>query len=239
MIKGVKPYYESDGVWLYHGDCRELLPLIPNGSVDLVLTDPPYGIGYDGTWLTSLHIERGKPANKCDAKMVGDDGLVPLEMLWRFPRRMIWGFPYLHDPAATGWIVWDKQPGVARRGITAPVECASTTCRKGWDVYRCMWGGYMREAGEIRYKHPTQKPMKVCLLPIDEWTTADETVLDPFAGSGTTLVAACKLSRQAIGIEIEERYCEIAAKRLEAADRGISVKELEHGQRTLFKAIPA
>ena len=83
--------------------------------------------------------------------------------------------------------------------------------------------------------HPTQKPLAVMSWAIQQAPEGCEVVLDPFAGSGTTLVAARKLQRQAIGIEIEERYCEIAAKRLEAAERGISMKELERGQQTLWE----
>ena len=208
----MKPYYEHGGIAIYHGDCREIVPTLDRGA--LLITDPPYGINLDSSWLSSLHIQRGKPANASDESIAGDQDTPNLEFLWSFKRRLIWGFPYLLDPYATGWIVWDKQPGVARSGITTPVEMASTTCRKGFDIYRCMWGGYMRPAGETRYAHPTQKPRKIFEIPISEWSNPGDFILDPFMGSGTTLRAAKDLGRKAIGIEIEERYCEIAAKRL-------------------------
>lgn len=208
------PYYDHAGITIYHGDCREVLPMIGSASVGLLLTDPPYGINLDSSWLSSLNVQRGKPANASDELIIGDESAPDLSILWVFPRRMIWGFPYLVDPDATGWIVWDKQPGVARRGITTPVEMASTTCRKGFDIYRCMWGGYMRPTGEIRFAHPTQKPRKIFEIPINDWSKPGDLIIDPFMGSGTALRAAKDLGRRAIGIEIKEEYCEIAVKRL-------------------------
>jgi len=164
----LKPYYQDDYCTIYHGDCREILPNLP--KVDLVVTDPPYGINLNTAWLTTLNVKRGKPANKSDNTLYGDDQVIDISILFKYQKRMIWGFPYLIDKEATGWIVWDKQPGVARRGIVTPVEMASTTCRKGFDVYRCMWGGYMRPRGEQRFEHPTQKPLKIFSIPISEWS---------------------------------------------------------------------
>ena len=208
----MKPYYQDDAVTIFHGDCRDVLPTL--GKVDLVLTDPPYGISIDTSWLSELNVARSKPANKCDDLLVGDDGLLDLSLLWEYPRRLVWGFPYIFDGNATGWLVWDKQPRLDSRGITSPVECASTTLWRGWRMIRNMWGGYYREGGEQRYEHPTQKPIKLFRQVLQDYCPDDRTILDPFMGSGTTLRAAKDLGRKAIGIEIEERYCEIAAKRM-------------------------
>ena len=204
------PYYQDAWVTIYHGDCRDILPI----EADLCLTDPPYGINLDSSWLSALNMKRGNPPNMTDTPIVGDDQAVDLSPIYAYPKRLIWGFPYLQDSEATGWIVWDKQPGVGRRGITTPVELASTTCRTGFDIWRCMWSGYMREKGEQRYAHTTQKPLKVYRIPIAEWSEEQDVIIDPFMGSGTALRAAKDLNRKAIGIEIEEEYCEIAANRM-------------------------
>jgi site-specific DNA-methyltransferase (adenine-specific) len=108
--------------------------------------------------------------------------------------------------------VWDKQPGLMEtdRTLTTPVEMASTNLWKGFRLVRCMWAGYMRNNNEYRFEHPTQKPQKVIDYVI---LKSDSDILDPFLGSGTTAYCAKKLNRKCIGIEIEEKYCEIAAKR--------------------------
>ena len=92
---------------------------------------------------------------------------------------------------------------------------ASTTMRKGFDMVRCMWGGYYRAAGEKSYAHPTQKPVQVVEPFIEAWTKEDEVVYDPFVGSGTTIIAAERLGRRCYAMEIEPRYCDVAIKRWE------------------------
>jgi site-specific DNA-methyltransferase (adenine-specific) len=197
------------------GDCLELMKELPDGCVDLVVTDPPYGISLDLKWLSSLHIQRGKPANKCDEPIVGDEKLIPLESLYRFPRRIIFGFPYIYDEGATGWLVWDKQPGLrTERTLGNPVELASSTVWSGFRMKRVMWAGYYREGGESRYEHPTQKPYRLFADLIAEHSLSGDIILDPFLGSGTTAVAAKQLGRHFIGIEINPKYCEIAERRL-------------------------
>jgi site-specific DNA-methyltransferase (adenine-specific) len=212
----MKPYYEDNkaGITIYHGDCREILPQLASESVDLVLADPPYGISIDTSWLSALHIQRGKPANKSDAKLVGDDGSLDLSFLFTFKKWLVWGYPYINDVQATGWLVWDKWPGVNGGGIGSPVEMALTNLWKGFKIVRVLWAGYYRASGEIRVEHPTQKPLGVIKPYIQQFSQPNDLILDPFLGSGTTLRAAKDLGRRAIGIELEEKYIDIAIKRL-------------------------
>lgn len=209
---GIKPYYRDEWVTIYHGDCRKILPELP--KVDLVLTDPPYGINLDLTWLESINNKR-LPSKSVD-RIIGDD--VPLDLGWLFeyPKWVVFGFPYVFNARAIGWLVWDKQPGLmdADRTITTPVEMALTNCWKGFRLVRCMWAGYMRDNGEHRFAHPTQKPQKVISYCINKASELGDLILDPFLGSGTTAYCAKKLNRKCIGIEIEEKYCEITKKRL-------------------------
>lgn len=208
----LKPYYQDEWVTIYHGDCREILPQLP--KVDLVLTDPPYGINYNPHWLNERNIQAGKAPVKVDRLLTGDDGSLDLSFLFEYDKRLIWGFPYIYDAKAIGWLAWDKQPGIeTMRLLVTPMEMASTTLWRGFKTIRCMWGGYYRNNGEKRYDHPTQKPTKVISWVIADYTDADDIILDPFLGSGTTIVVAKVLNRHCIGVEIEEKYCEIAARR--------------------------
>jgi len=204
-------YYQDEWVTIYHADCRDILPELP--KVDLVLTDPPYGINLDLSWLEGVNKKR-LPSKSID-KIIGDDGSLDLDWVFNYPKWVLFGFPYVFSAKATGWLVWDKQPGLmdADRTITTPVEMALTNCWKGFRMVRCMWAGYMRDNGEKRFAHPTQKPQKVISYCINKASEVDDTILDPFLGSGTTAYCAKKLNRKCIGIEIEEKYCEIAARR--------------------------
>ena len=199
-------------VMLIQGDCLDILPTL--GRVDAVITDPPYGINVDTSWLSALHVQRGKPANKSDALLVNDNGLLDVHWLYEFKKWLVFGFPYIQAPMATGWLVWDKWPGVNGGGLGNPIEMAATNGWKGFKILRVLWAGYYRDAGEVRYEHPTQKPLRLIREIIETITQPGDLILDPFMGSGTTLRAAKDLGRKAIGIEVDERYCEIAAKRL-------------------------
>lgn len=215
----MRPYYDDDhGIVIYNADCRDVLPLIPAGSVDLVLTDPPYGLGarlHDGgTWSTNP---------KYDA-MLDWDRLVPEAEISRLvtiaQRAIIWGGNYYPLPPTRCWLSWSKTNNVP---TMADFELA--------------WTNLERPSKEFRYrihpdgvnKHPTQKPlalMRWCLELVQEAAL----ILDPFMGSGTTLRAAKDLGRRAIGIEIEERYCEIAARRLDQMVLPLADAPLLHTQ---------
>jgi len=207
----VTPYYQDEWVTIYHGDCRKILPELP--KVDLVLTDPPYGINYEGGNLAKWNVRKSRAPFKNSGGIVGDDGELDTGFLFDYPRRLIWGFPYLYDGEASGWLVWVKHEAHSVKVIGTPVEMASTTLWKSFRLIKCLWTGYLRENGEYRFAHPTQKPQKVFDYALTNYTQPDDLILDPFLGSGTTCYCAKKLNRHSIGIEIEEKYCEIAAKR--------------------------
>jgi DNA modification methylase len=158
------PYYQDDAVVIYHGDGREILPLLADDSADLVLTDPPYGV------------------DKADWDDV-------------FP---VWWL----DDAARIAPVMGVMPGVPNL-LSIP---RSTLYRQNSDAGRVVIGR------DTKPDHPSPKPYEAM-----RWLVSSlpgNVILDPFMGSGTTLRAAKDLGRRAIGIELEERYCEIAAKRM-------------------------
>jgi site-specific DNA-methyltransferase (adenine-specific) len=207
-----KPYYEEEGIVIYHGDCRDVLPHLP--KVDLVLTDPPYGIFKpqdDGIMFGNETIySKDKSASLWDVRP--DKELLQLIMT-KANQYVIWGGNYMADAigCCNGPLVWNKLTG---NNTYADGELAFSNVAGTMRIFTHQWCGAFKDSERgLRAVHPTQKPialLKWCIGLADN----PQTILDPFIGSGTTLRAAKDLGRKAIGIEIEEKYCEIAVKRL-------------------------
>ena len=197
----MKPYYEQDGITIYCGDCRDILPTLDAGSIDLVLTDPPYGVG-----ATRMTLGTGK---KQFHRGEWDESKPDLTMIMTVGRRhCIWGGNYFADqlPVTNDWLCWHKK----NDGLSfSEFELAWTDFGHNTRIWSRHWSGEEKQ-------HPTQKPVSLIRWCIEQSQTTG-LILDPFMGSGTTLRAAKDLGRKAIGIEIEERYCEIAVKRLQQA----------------------
>jgi len=211
---GLRPYHEEPAVTIYHGDCRQIVPLL--GNFDLLLTDPPYGLNVDRTMSKQGGTQYGKAAAaKRHYEATGWDESAPprwvLEMLRASSKwQILWGGNYYDAlPAARGWLVWDKENGDNQ---FADCELAWTNLDIAVRKKAHMWNGMIRKGNEAR-EHPTQKP-----LALMQWCIGlagdVQTILDPFAGSGTTGEAAKLMGKRAVLIEREERYCEIAARRL-------------------------
>ena len=203
----MKPYYDSGGITIYHGDCREILPHLP--KCELLCTDPPYGIG-----ATRMQLGNGK-RKLFRGEEAWDDAAPPPWLLdWLrelTDHQIIWGGNYFGLCPSRCWLVWDKGTG---DNDFADCELAWTNLDRVVRKFFHSWvGANAKERNEGDRFHPTQKPVPLMRWCIEASNTTG-TVLDPFMGSGTTLVAAKSLGRRAIGIEREERYCEIAAKRL-------------------------
>lgn len=195
-----KPVTFLDGrVRLYLGDCREILPTL--GEVDAVVTDPPYGIG----------AARGSHSNLRMPDEAWDDAPADLSSLPDVPS-IIWGGNYFDLPPSRCFLFWDKHP-------VPPSYAAGELAWTSLNRNAAKWCGRVGDEVAVKDRsHPTQKPTKLM-----EWCIGflpeARTILDPFMGSGTTGVAAVKLGRQFIGIEIEERYFQIACRRIEEATR--------------------
>jgi site-specific DNA-methyltransferase (adenine-specific) len=218
----MQPYYQQDGITIYHGDCREVLPQLP--EVDHVISDPPYS---DDTH-SGARTGRGDVAlvdfNSTSADLVREtlalvrvkrwgvmtvdwQHVLPLKAVpprgWKFVRHGVWikpnGTPqFTGDRPAQGW----EAVAILHADVNGRMRWNGGGLPATWT--HCKVSGL----------HPTGKPEPLLLDFVTQFTDAGETVLDPFMGSGTTLVAAKRLGRTAIGIELEERYCEIAARRL-------------------------
>jgi len=200
-----KPYYQDDYCTIYNADCRKILPFLE--PVDLVLTDPPYGIakkwqgGVSHGWAKARSEQEVR--NQWDSEKPNSDTL--LQIIAKAKKSIIWGGNYFELPVSRCWLVWNKPE---RNFSLAEAELAWTNEDNVVRVFDC----HRSDTGRL---HPTQKPLLLMLWCLSlSWTKDFKTILDPFMGSGTTLRAAKDLNRKAIGIEIEEKYCEIAVERL-------------------------
>ena len=191
----MKPYYQDEWVTIYHGDCREILPQLP--KVDLVLTDPPYGIT-KAEWDVVPSTETfGKLFNISE-------------------RQIIFGGHFMDLPSKDGWIIWDKMPFL-KNGNQAELLWTSFLKKNIIIDFRYA-GNVVGDTKRPNYKREktvftSEKPFEFVTLLIDKYSNKNDLILDPFLGSGTTAYCAKKLNRRCIGIELEEKYCEIAAKR--------------------------
>lgn len=214
----IKPYYQDDYVTMYNEDCSKVLPFLDKH--DLLLTDPPYGIGENARKSNSRNVDNGSRRGNAIKKLNGYDNFYWDEFrveqwiidlaISKANRSIVFGGNYYDLPPAKCWLVWDKENG---DNDFADAELAWTNLDKAVRLKRHLWNGLCRKHNEVR-EHPTQKPQDVMSWCIEKAGEPVVSVLDPFCGSGTTLVAAKLRNIKATGIEREERYCEIAANRL-------------------------
>ena len=210
------PYYDRDGVTIYHADCRDILPSIDPASVDLLLTDPPYGIGLSTTYKSN---GRGRSNGRHawvardHAPVAGDDEPFDPLHLNGYKRRVLFGANnYAHLlPASQSWLVWDR---VSDGDDSADAELAWTNLGGTVRIYRHMWTGYRRQSEIGVHIHPTQKPVALMAWILNRWTKPGDLILDPYMGSGPVARAAQLLGRRYIGIELVEDYCKAAVNRL-------------------------
>lgn len=208
---GVTPYYCDAWAALYCGDSREVLPQLDLGAVELVCTDPPYGIRWDGRKTRGPNgTGKSGPTRSFACEIVGDT--VPFDPTpWlAFPRVVLWGYHHYAPALPTGSIlVWLKRHDPGFGSFLSDADLA--WMKGGYGVY-CFRDLSLQGESTVK-THPTQKP-----VPLMQWCLQKAggtgLVLDPYCGSGSTLVAAKNLQRQTLGIEIEERYCANAARRL-------------------------
>lgn len=229
------PYYEQDGVVIYHGDCRDVMTALESDGCDLLLTDPPYGVDW-----------QSNSRQLAFAPIAGDDGTFDVVTALGDAVRCLRGSRHMYvfgrwdlSSLALGGLselVWDKVGmsagdvdtvwGVSHEYITFGVKANAAQRRngKGNGPARLRRGSvlrYQRPSGVEVSLHPTEKPVPLLRELIESSSRFGELILDPFAGCGSTLVAARLEGRSAIGIEIDERYCETAAKRVAQGALGL------------------
>ncbi len=235
------PYYQDESCTIFHGDCREILPLVE--SFDCVIADPPYGVGLEAK---SAKQRGGGVVRRVGSYSVPDtpeyiaDLVVPvIELCVSRAKavaitpgiRNMWLYPPAHD---VGCFYSAAATGMGRWGFTG----MQPILYYGSDPFlRTSQGSRSNSCGQTypndanEYDHPCAKPIRMWRWLVARASLPGETILDPFMGSGTTLRAAKDLGRKAIGIEIEERYAEIAAKRLQQETLPLRFDEVQERHR--------
>lgn len=227
----IDPYYSDEWVTIYHGDCQEILPALDT-PVDVILTDPPYGQGFQSNYRSHPLLDNITGDEAVNLSWVG-----PLSRCHRMGGALYaFAGEWLVGPLSEALtqaryglnrlLVWDKghmsQGDLANWGLrTEFIVYASAGAHASKGSRRSRLRGprspnllNVPKVDNRLLVHPAEKPRALLELLVVRSTTWDEVVLDPFMGSGTTLRAAKDLGRKAIGIEVEERYCEIAARRM-------------------------
>jgi len=235
----VTPYYTGHGAELYLGDCLEILPTLTI-TADLIVTDPPYGINF----VSNRGIETGTRPQQRFSKIKGDENTdmgrsgVVAALRYLRPRRHFYVFgswrasDFPDNAGGNTELIWDKTElgigdlsvpwGAQHETIFFAVNTVSAAQRRQGDgngAARLRRGTvlrYQRRIGKQNRSHPTEKPVSLLRELIESSSRQGELVLDPFVGIGSTCVAAAVEGRRSIGIEIEERYLEVAAKRPES-----------------------
>lgn len=203
---------------LFLADCLPKLRDMKSASVDLLLTDPPYGIGHGaqrhGSSIFRIFSpkqwDKAPPPTEC------------FEHMLRIARRhVIWGGNYFAHmlPPSNGWLVWHKNAGLPSLQYS-DCEMAWTSCDAKAKVFNCRHRGAAKDSKETLVAHPTQKPLEVIKWCLELYSKPGDLVLDPFMGSGTTGVACALLGRRFIGIDRDPEYLTMAKRRIALAKLG-------------------
>lgn len=211
-------------VRLINSDCLGELRKMSDKSIDLILTDPPYGIGE----AAGKNASRNQLARATDYGNLDWDDAPPSaeyfsEMIRVSKNQIIFGGNYFAHllPPSSCWIVWDKD----NSGDFADCELAWTSFPSAVRKVKYRWNGMLQEDMKNKEKrfHPTQKPLHVIRWIIEKYSEPGMTICDPFLGSGTTAVACLETGRRCVGIERETDYCTIAQARLDGAQLSLLV----------------
>ena len=232
----MKPYYKGPSGVIYLGDCTQILPDLDE-DVDLIVTDPPYGIKYKsplreipfGDIAGDESTEVGEVAISLAIKKLRSDRHAYFFGKWTFDLAK----KYVSSPVE---LIWDKDMPVVGN-VKSPwwkqheyIQFCTRTS-SGQRVKRGGLTAKLRKGSVLRHKrpnatairHPTEKPVSLLRELIESSSSMGETVLDPFLGGGSTALAAALEDRRFIGIELEERWCELAAKRLDEFESRMSL----------------
>jgi DNA modification methylase len=225
-----QPYYQDSHCQLFLGDNREVLDGIDTSGVDLLLTDPPYGVGWDTDYsgFSQLNGQFEEPSwtfrRHQWRQIEGDSDPFDTTPWLAYPQVILWGANCYSDRLPMGtWLVWDKRFKSGKSFKPSHGEAAWKKGGHGIRIFAQTWQGICRSAlhpseenadGSHPSLHPTQKPVALGVWCIHQ-ARGVKLTMDPYAGCGSFLIAAKSLGILAIGVEIEEAYCETAAKRLE------------------------
>lgn len=223
-------YYQDEHVTLFHGDCREVLAGMEDRSVNAVITDPPYterthkgaksnaGKGHGARAINFVSITDDDLTSVIAELGRVTSGWVVASLDYRHAVQYdVTPPPGLRVPRVGVWMKTNPMPSIS---ADRPAQGWEAICYMHRDDEKLKWNGGGRAGNyylpvEQGQGHPTAKPLVMVQDFVRRFTNHGDTILDPFAGSGTTLRAAVNEGRKAIGVELDERYCEVIAKRLD------------------------
>ncbi len=214
------PYYEKDGIALYHGDCRQILPQFPPETFDLVLTDLPYLVSYSGRWGSAWNPIEGDsdpswvvPVYSELFRTLKSDSLCLTFYGWPHAETFLSSWRLVGFRPISVFVLVKRRIGLGY--FTRAQHEQAYLLAKGRPPKPDTAPSDVLEWNSSGVPfHPNQKPLGAVAQLLAAFSNDSSVVLDPFCGSGTTLIAAKACGRKAVGIEIEERFCEIAAMRL-------------------------
>lgn len=198
------------------GDCLEVMKTIPDKSVDLVLTDPPYGINIIGGSKPFGSIGGSNLVKANIYKPIVNDNIkVDFVDVFRVSKnQIIFGGNYFNLPISKGWIVWDKKKKNDWDDNFSDGELIWTSFQRPLKIFRWLYMGCMQEGTREKRVHPTQKPLELMKWIVKNYSVKHDTILDPYMGSGSTGLACKELGRNFIGIEIDPNYFKTAEQKI-------------------------
>lgn len=240
LLSSLKRYefHRTENGVLYCGNCLDILPQIPDGSVDLVLTDPPFGkVCYRGMNA----IGRKKELNRTYASMAEwgiehkPSNTEIRKIINKGKRFIVWGGNYFLEAfdSTNCFLTWNKKGNWKKSTCFADEELALTNFTHSARTFECRNQGWVKDSRDEKVDHPTPKPTELfewCLLS-EKHTQEGDLVLDPYMGSGTTAVACERNNRRWIGIEISEKYCADQVKRIEVERRQLKMFQTNTGRK--------
>ena len=200
-------------------DCYEYMKTLPDKFFDIVVTDPPYGIN-----VVNKNGQIGNSNKKLKYRniykpIINDDIKLDLSELFRVSKnQIIFGGNYFNLSISKGWIVWDKKCQNDWDDNFSDGEMAWTSFDRPLKIYRQLYMGFVQKGKREIRCHPTQKSVNLMKWIIKNYTKETDVIFDPFAGSGSTLVASKQLNRKYIGCELDKNYFDITTKRLKEID---------------------
>ena len=208
------PYYDQDGIQIWLGDCRVILPTL--SEISAIVTDPPYGVSWDGVHAKDRIHSQNFSRSGVEAKIYDDDEpFDPQPILAVGCPIALTGAQHFYDrlPAGGSLHCWNKI-GEYKRLDQSDADMIWCSIPQACRIFHLVWRGLCRHVEKNeKFKHPTQKPVALMAWMIGLCGNP-QTICDPYMGSGSTLVAAKRMNRRAIGIELREDYAEAAANRL-------------------------
>jgi DNA modification methylase len=221
----MRPYYDQDGITIYHADCRLILPEIDPATVALVIADPPYGMGVvqrngraSGSDRPAHRAGRYRGTWKGWRTIDGDAAPFDPAQLLAFPRLVLFGANHYASrlPDSGSWLVWDKRNG-ATPDDNADAELIWTNLGGPVRTYRQCWRGFSREDDGLdpqKHLHPTQKPTKLMIWLLGRFTKPGDLVVDPYCGSGPVPFACRLTGRRCVAMDTDAGYCATTVSRL-------------------------